>query len=92
MRGQAVELLDASASTLGLRVVIVAGAGKNFCAGIDLQFLRDMFKTLGQVSCPGRMRELFRRNIMTMQVDSGYIASSLSPPILSLLLSIRKPP
>ena len=40
-----------------------------FCAGIDLAYLQDMFQRLAQVTCPGRMREQFRRHIMIMQVN-----------------------
>ena len=49
--------------------VVISGCGRNFCAGIDLAYLQDMFKRLAQVSCPGRMREQFRRHIMIMQVN-----------------------
>ena len=49
--------------------IVLSGNGKNFCAGIDLSYLQDMFNRLGKTSCPGRMREQFRRHIMTMQVS-----------------------
>ena len=49
--------------------VVISGCGRNFCAGIDLAYLQDMFKRLAQVTCPGRMREQFRRHIMIMQVN-----------------------
>ncbi len=52
-----------------LTQVVVSGSGNNFSAGIDLAYLKDMFDKLGQESCPGRMREKFRRHILTMQVS-----------------------
>ena len=58
---KAVRWLDDQAE---VRVVVVTGAGKNFCAGIDVSSPESLTSQLGQataVKCPGRKAEaLFR--------------------------------
>ena len=58
---KAVRWLDDQAE---VRVVVVTGAGKNFCAGIDVSSPESLMSQLGQataVKCPGRKAEaLFR--------------------------------
>lgn len=58
---KAVQWLDDQAE---VRVVVVSGAGKNFCAGIDVSSPESLTSQLGQataVKCPGRKAEaLFR--------------------------------
>ena len=49
------------------RVIMLSGAGKNFCAGIDI----DMLMNIGAIDqldrCPGRMRELLRLQVLDLQ-------------------------
>ena len=49
------------------RVVMLSGAGKNFCAGIDLDMLMDMGAAERRDRCPGRMRETLRLHILDLQ-------------------------
>jgi enoyl-CoA hydratase/carnithine racemase len=49
--------------------IVICGTGKNFCAGIDLEYLQQMLQSLNAISCPGRMREEFRRHILKLQVS-----------------------
>ncbi|GAX82703.1 hypothetical protein CEUSTIGMA_g10129.t1 [Chlamydomonas eustigma] len=65
---KAVRALDEPTTSSGeTRVIVICGAGKNFCAGIDLNYLKQMFQSLNAISCPGRLREAFRRHILKMQ-------------------------
>ncbi|KAG1665779.1 hypothetical protein FOA52_002874 [Chlamydomonas sp. UWO 241] len=81
---RAIDAMDAAASTLGLRAVLVTGAGPNFCAGIDLQYLKDMFQALKQERCPGRMREQFRRHILGMQACFSVLEACRLPVIAAV--------
>ncbi|KAL3368713.1 hypothetical protein AABB24_009510 [Solanum stoloniferum] len=47
-------------------VIILAGSGKHFCSGIDLQTLGDIFKESDYVDC-GRKVERLRRHIKFLQ-------------------------
>ncbi|KAH0669320.1 hypothetical protein KY289_023813 [Solanum tuberosum] len=47
-------------------VIILAGSGKHFCSGIDLQTLGDIFKESDSVDC-GRKVERLRRHIKFLQ-------------------------
>lgn len=48
------------------RVIILAGDGKNFCAGIDLETLMNL-QRYGSISCEGRKREQLRKFIFKLQ-------------------------
>ncbi|MBK7956030.1 MAG: crotonase/enoyl-CoA hydratase family protein [Candidatus Accumulibacter sp.] len=53
-------------ATPAVRVAILGGAGRNFCAGIDLAMLAGVGKTVAHVD-PGRSREMLRRVILDLQ-------------------------
>jgi enoyl-CoA hydratase len=53
-------------ATPTVRVAILGGAGRNFCAGIDLAMLAGVGKTVAHVD-PGRSREMLRRVILDLQ-------------------------
>jgi enoyl-CoA hydratase/carnithine racemase len=58
---RAVQWLDARSD---VRVVVVCGAGKNFCAGIDVSSPDSLTSQLGQavgMKCPGRKAEALYR-------------------------------
>ncbi|BDA49242.1 Delta(3,5)-Delta(2,4)-dienoyl-CoA isomerase, mitochondrial [Coccomyxa sp. Obi] len=60
---QAFEMLD---SRDDLRVVILRGQGRNFCAGIDFSALTGLAAAVN-MPCPGRAREALRRSILRWQ-------------------------
>ena len=51
----------------GVRVVVLAGAGKHFCAGIDLSMLGEIRGMAPDGADPGRAREALRRLILDLQ-------------------------
>ena len=51
----------------GARVVVLAGAGKHFCAGIDLSMLGEIQGMAPDGADPGRAREALRRLILDLQ-------------------------
>jgi enoyl-CoA hydratase len=51
----------------GVRVVVLAGAGKHFCAGIDLSMLGEIQGMAPDGADPGRAREALRRLILDLQ-------------------------
>lgn len=62
--GNAFRELDETASA---RVVILRGAGKHFCAGIDLSFLGKTQQGTVPETCEARKREQLRRHILELQ-------------------------
>ncbi|WP_433505242.1 crotonase/enoyl-CoA hydratase family protein [Pseudonocardia halophobica] len=59
----AVDALDADPT---VRVVVIAGNGKHFCAGIDLEMLGSLRAGAG-ADCAGRAAEALRRTILDLQ-------------------------
>jgi enoyl-CoA hydratase len=51
----------------GVRVVVLTGAGKHFCAGIDLSMLGEIQGMAPDGADPGRAREALRRLILDLQ-------------------------
>jgi enoyl-CoA hydratase/carnithine racemase len=51
----------------GVRVVVLAGAGKHFCSGIDLSMLGEIQGMAPDGADPGRAREALRRLILDLQ-------------------------
>lgn len=56
--------LDADPAT---RVVVLAGAGRHFCAGIDLAMLGELRGAVPPDACAGRGRDDLRRTILYLQ-------------------------
>lgn len=73
----AFEFCDASEQ---IRVVILSGHGKHFCAGIDLDMLTNI-KASGE---PARASEQFRRAILRLQSNLSAIADCRKPVIAAI--------
>lgn len=67
-----------------IRVVILAGAGKHFTAGIDLQVLAGLSQKVLGPGCPGRAREYLREWILGAQASITAIESIRVPVIAAV--------
>jgi enoyl-CoA hydratase len=79
--GEAFQEIDETSST---RVVILRGAGKHFCAGIDLSLLGKTQQEAMQESCEARKRERLRRHILELQ-DSFTAIERCRKPVLAAI-------
>lgn len=66
-----------------VRVVVLSGEGKHFCAGIDLQMLMDI-GGFQQKGCEGRKREQFIKNLQFLQ-DSVSSIEKCRKPVLAAI-------
>lgn len=64
----------------GIYAIILSGAGKHFCAGIDLKFLATIQSSIAD-NCPGRTREKLRELILSLQAPINAIESCNKPVI-----------
>mgnify|MGYP006169910189 CR=1 FL=1 len=76
----AVAALDADPE---VRVIVLAGKGKAFCAGIDLQMMMGIGPQIAN-ECDGRMRESLRRMILDMQ-DTLTSLERCRKPVLAAI-------
>lgn len=68
---------------LDVRVIVLTGEGKHFCAGIDLETLMDMQK-YNSISCPGRRSEKLRNFILAFQ-DTITAIEKCRKPVLAAI-------
>lgn len=64
-----------------VRAVILAGSGKHFCAGIDLEMLGQMF---GEGMEPARRAEAFRRHVLELQDNLSAIEKCRKPVLAAI--------
>ncbi|MDF3284139.1 MULTISPECIES: crotonase/enoyl-CoA hydratase family protein [unclassified Gordonia (in: high G+C Gram-positive bacteria)] len=66
-----------------VRVVVLSGAGRHFCAGIDLQMLDD-FSTVADDPCAGRGSEALLDRIIELQRAVSAIEGCRTPVIAAI--------
>ncbi len=66
-----------------VRVIVLAGEGKHFCAGIDLETLMDIQKH-NHIKCEGRRRESLRKFILNFQ-DTITALEDCRKPVLAAI-------
>jgi enoyl-CoA hydratase len=71
----------------GVRVVVLAGAGKHFCAGIDLSMLGEIQGMAPDGADPGRAREALRRLILDLQ-DVFTTVERCRVPVLAAIQGV----
>jgi enoyl-CoA hydratase len=65
-----------------VRVVVLSGEGKHFCAGIDLELLMDISQFAQK--CEGRKRERLRKRVFELQAPINAI-EQCSKPVLAAI-------
>jgi len=65
-----------------VRVVVLSGEGKHFCAGIDVSMLMQM--TSYQGNCEARKREVFRKGLEKLQDDVSSLEKCKKPVIAAI--------
>ncbi|MGE3775438.1 MAG: crotonase/enoyl-CoA hydratase family protein [Gammaproteobacteria bacterium] len=78
--GAAFRWADASTA---VRVVVLAGRGRHFSAGIDLEFLAELRAGLGEAG-PGRQQEALRETILGLQATVTAIEDCRKPVIAQI--------
>ncbi len=66
-----------------VRVIILRGEGKHFCAGIDLELLMDV-QQLQSIECEGRKREQLRKFIFGLQNNISAIEKCRKPVLAAI--------
>lgn len=66
-----------------VRVVVLSGEGKHFCAGIDLEMLMNI-GNFSEKGCEGRKREEFIRNLQFLQDSVSSIEKCRKPVIAAI--------
>ncbi|MCP4123609.1 MAG: crotonase/enoyl-CoA hydratase family protein [Bacteroidetes bacterium] len=66
-----------------VRVVVLSGNGKHFCAGIDLQLLMSV-QQVNSIKCEGRKREQIRGFIKKLQAPINAIEACSKPVIAAV--------
>ena len=66
-----------------VRVIILSGEGKHFCAGIDLTLLMDVGRMSG-IKCEGRKREKLRDLVFGLQAPINAIEKCRKPVLAAI--------
>lgn len=66
-----------------VRVIILSGNGKHFCAGIDLSLLMDV-QQFQQIDCEGRKREALRKFITKLQKTVNALEACRKPVLAAV--------
>jgi enoyl-CoA hydratase len=74
-------IFDTLSQADDVRVIILSGEGKHFCAGIDLELLMSVGK-YGEIACAGKRSEKIRGFILSLQQSITAI-EKCSKPVLA---------
>ncbi|MEM8909124.1 MAG: crotonase/enoyl-CoA hydratase family protein [Bacteroidota bacterium] len=77
------QIFDALHGDPQVRVVILSGEGKHFCAGIDLELLMSL-QQFQQMDCEGRKREALRQFIFKLQDCISAIENCRKPVLAAI--------
>lgn len=66
-----------------VRVVILSGNGKHFCAGIDLELLLSLNTKVAE-SCDGRKREKLRKLVLALQAPMNAVEACKKPVLAAI--------
>lgn len=66
-----------------VRVIVLTGEGKHFCAGIDLSLLMGM-QQYNEIDCEGRKREMIRKFIFQLQDNISAIEKCRKPVLAAI--------
>ena len=69
--------------TAEVRVIILKGEGKHFCAGIDLETLMNL-QSFQSIECEGRKREVLRKFILKLQNTITAIEQCRKPVLAAI--------
>ncbi len=66
-----------------VRVIILSGNGKHFCAGIDLEVLLGL-SGLVEEKCEGRKREKLRKKVLELQAPMNALENCTKPVLVAV--------
>lgn len=76
-------IFETLSKTDEVRVIILAGEGKHFCAGIDLELLMSIGK-VQETTCTGKQSEKLRTTILTLQQTVTAIEKCAKPVLAAI--------
>jgi enoyl-CoA hydratase len=77
------ELFNTLSETAEVRVIVLSGEGKNFCAGIDLELLMSVSQ-YQKIECAGRRSEEIRKLVLTLQEAVNAIEKCKKPVLAAV--------
>lgn len=77
------EIFEAIDQNIDVRVVVLTGEGKHFCAGIDLSLLMNI-QRFNEDNCEGRKREKLRQFILKLQNTISSIEKCRKPVLAAI--------
>ncbi len=77
------QVFEALHENPAVRVIVLSGEGRHFCAGIDLSLLMDI-QRFQQIDCEGRKREALRKFIFKLQDCISAIETCRKPVLAAI--------
>jgi enoyl-CoA hydratase len=76
-------IFETLSTTDEVRVIVLMGEGKHFCAGIDLELLMSIGQLQG-IACSGRRSEKVRKMVQTLQNSISAIEKCAKPVLAAI--------